>query len=108
MVEKKINEASNNIKVIFDSENNFVLTSNNPDLDRLISVVVDIKDKCDFSKLKIETDNKEFDKDGFEVILKSSISSFLSDIKINKENLQKAINSIKDDKYNKGEEENEK
>ena len=97
MVEKTIDENNSDIVVIFDSQNSFTLTSNNPDLDGLISVVITIKNKCDFSKLKIETNNNEFDKKGFEGILKTSISTFLNDIKINKENLQKAINSIKNE-----------
>ena len=97
MVEKTIDENNSDIVVIFDSQNSFTLTSNNPDLDGLISVIITIKDKCDFSKLKIETNNNEFDKKGFEGILKTSIFTFLNDIKINKENLHKAINSIKDE-----------
>ena len=108
MEEKKTNEISNNIKIIFDSKNSFTLTSNNPDLDSLISLIVKIKDDCDFTKIKIETENKEFDKDGFEGIIKNSRTAFLNDIKINKENLQKAINSIKEENEHEGEKNNEK
>lgn len=108
MEEKKISEELNNITIIFDSKNSFVLASNNPDLDGLVSKIVSIKDECDFSKLTVTTKNKEFDIEGFEGILKKSISTFLNDIIINKENLQKAIDSIQDKNDMKGESENEK
>lgn len=96
-MEEKINEQNNSLVIIFNSNNSFNLLSNNPDLDGLVEMVIKLKDNCDFSKIKVTTDNPDFDIKGFEGILKNSITSFLDDIKVNKESLQKALDSIKTD-----------
>lgn len=100
MEETKINEKEHDLVIIFDSKNSFNLSSNNPDLDGLIEMVIKLKGDCDFSKIKVETENPDFDIKGFEGILKNSIVNFLNDIKVNNENLQKALDSIKMDKDN--------
>lgn len=107
MEEKEISD-EDNITITFDTENSFILASNNPDLTGLVSKIVSIKDECDFSALTVKTNNKEFDTNGFEEILKNSIFAFLNDIKINKENLQKALDSVKDKNGMKCEDENNK
>jgi len=97
MEEMKTNEKTNSLVIIFDSKNKFNLSSNNPDLDGLIEMVIKLKDNCDFSKIRVETENSDFDIKGFEGILKNSITAFLDDIKVNEENFKKALYSIKNE-----------
>lgn len=92
-----INKINNDIKVIFDTTNYFILNSNNPNLDGFIAKILDIKDKCNFKTLKVETSNEEFDKIGFESILIKSIEDFINELEINKENLKNALDKIKDE-----------
>ena len=94
----KTSMIDNDIKVIFDSTHTFILSSNNPNLDGFITTILDIKDKCDFKLLKVETSNEEFDKDGFESILIKSIEEFIKELELNKENLKNALDKIKDEK----------
>lgn len=98
MAEQK-KEKNNDIKISIDSENFFILTSDNPDIDGLISKIVELKDSCDFNLLNIETENEDFDIEGFKEILIKSINEFLNAIKLNEENLQKFLNEISDDSY---------
>lgn len=94
----KTSKTNNDIKVIFDSTHTFILSSNNPNLDGFITAILDIKDKCDFKLLKVETSNEEFDKVGFESILIKSIEEFIKELELNKENLKNALDKIKDEK----------
>lgn len=84
----------NSIKIIFDNDNKIELNSNNPDLNNFVSKVVELKDTCNFENLEVETDNPDFDKEGFKSIVITSIKSFLKDIEINEEELNKALNCI--------------
>lgn len=84
----------NDIKIKFDAENEIILNSDNPDLNGFVSKVVELKEKCNFEQLSVETNNSDFDKEGFKGILLNSIKSFLEDIKISEEELKSALNSI--------------
>lgn len=74
------------------------LTSNNPDLDKLVKIVVNNKDVIDLDKLKISTNNKDFDIPSFEDILKTSLKEFLSKISINSQDLEKVMKTLENDR----------
>ena len=74
------------------------LTSNNPDLDKLVKIVVDNKDIINLDQLKVRTDNEDFDTPSFEDVLKTSLKEFLNKISINFQDLEKVMSTLENDR----------
>ena len=94
MAQKTKKTEDTKVKILFDESNIFELSSNNPELDQLVKMIVSIKDKCDFSNIKVVCDKDDFDKYNFEEILKKSINDFIEEIKINHDNLEEALKEL--------------
>ncbi len=82
------------VKVTFDT-NSIKLSSNTPDISLLISKIIEYEEKIDLKKIKVESNDKDFDEEGFELVVKKAISCFLEDIKINDKKVKEAIDEVK-------------
>jgi hypothetical protein len=78
---------------IFDQ--NFDLSTDNPSLDSLVDYVVNHRD-VDYSQLSVTCDGEDFDIESFRKALTEEIKELLIDIKINEDDLEKALEQIPD------------
>ena len=74
MDEKKLHVIINEIDI--------ELESNNPNLKKLVSVIINQDDNFDFNSIEIKIDDENFDKDSFKEILLHSIQEFKENLKI--------------------------
>lgn len=85
---------NNIIKIILNEKTEAVLTSNNPDIEAFIKMAVKNRDSIDIDKISIECESESFDNEGFLRIIKQTLKSLYSDIDINDEKLESALNSL--------------
>lgn len=86
------------IKIDFGNSINVELDSELPDINEIVKTIVKERDKIDINKIKVTSENDNFDSEGFKQIIKDSFSKFIEEIKIDKnsiKNIQKEINAIK-------------
>ena len=75
------------------------LESNNPDLKKLVNVIITQDENFDFNNIEIKIDDDNFDKNSFKEILLNSILEFKENLKridIKKKNLEQKINSLEE------------
>lgn len=81
------------------NKTDIALESNNPDLKKLVNVIINQDEKFDFNSIEIKIDDDSFDKDSFKEILLNSIQEFkegLKRIDIKKKNVEQKISSLED------------
>ena len=94
MEEKKI--------IVKINETNVELQSNNPNIKNLVEIILDQDDEYDFTTIKIECSDDNFDKDSFTKIIIDSITDFKKLLIIeDKNNNDKIVKIEKEKKENK-------
>lgn len=71
------------------------LNSNSPDIDALVSKVVENKDIIDPDSIEIKCDNSDFDCAGFKEIVAKAVKGFLHDIQIEENMLDAELRRIR-------------
>ena len=69
------------IKIIINNES-VELESNNPDLKKLVDLIIKQDDNYDYKMIDIETKDEKFDKEGFKDILIQSIADFKKNVQL--------------------------
>lgn len=72
------------------------LTSDSPDLQKLVQSIVANRDSIDVEKITVVCDDEKFDSKGFGDIVSAATKSFLDELKVDKEKLDAALAEIKE------------
>ena len=81
----------NSIKVIFTKEISITLSSDNPNIEEMMKVAIENKDKIDLEKITVDCEIDSFDSEGFKSIVKKSLETFYKDIELNKKELESIL-----------------
>ncbi len=76
------------------NDKKLVLTSNTPDMNKIIEFIVDNKNDIHIDDVSVEVDDDKFDKKGFEEMIKGVISDYLESLKLQKEQLDSIIEDL--------------
>ena len=76
------------------NDKKLVLTSNTPDMNKIIEFIVDNKNDIHIDDVSVEVDDDKFDKKLFEEMIKGVISDYLESLKLQKEQLDSIIKDI--------------
>ena len=72
------------------------LASDSPDLKSLVQVIVENRDAIDPEKIVVECDDERVDSVGFAEIISVAVTSFLDELRIDKEKLEIALSELKE------------
>lgn len=86
---------NNIITINFFKNKSYELTDNNPDINGLMKFALDIKDQFKIEDISVECEKHEFDKEGFEEILKESFNKFFDKLEVNSNELQTVLKDLK-------------
>lgn len=87
----------NKIIIKFGNQlNDIELESNTPNIDSLIKFVIDNRNKINVEDIEVTCDDKNFDEQGFQMIIVNSIKKFLEKIALNEEQFQIQIEKLKE------------
>lgn len=84
-------ESSEKLKICLTEECIVEISSNTPNVKKLIRGIVENRDNLDGSKITVQYEGEEdFDIIGFESVLKNTIDTFMSEISLNEQNYKKS------------------
>lgn len=74
---------SNDIILNLTDEVTFIFSSNNPNIDELIRLIIKNRDKINYENIDIKIrENNDFDYDGFIKVVKEMVKNFLESIEL--------------------------
>ena len=87
----------NSIEVILNNDSKVILSSNTPDIQNLITEIVKNRNSINYNQISVNASwQSDFDKKGFETLIKDLVKDYINQLKIENEAYQLAIDSIKE------------
>lgn len=71
------------------------LTSNTPDMQKIIDFIVENRENINVDEISIETNDEQFDKNGFEEMIKEVVNEYLNKIKLEEDELDRLLKELK-------------
>lgn len=84
------------VKVVLMPDHEVILQSDAPDIDALVSRIVQLKGQFDPNNITIECDHKGFDKTSFKDVVVEATNDFLEAIRLDKADYEAALATLPD------------
>lgn len=87
--------ATKEVTVILKPGHEVILKSDAPDIANLVSSIVELRGQFNPSDIRIECDQKGFDKQSFQEVVVEAINSFIEEIQLDEDAYKKVIEDLK-------------
>ncbi len=83
------------IILVLGEEINVELSSNTPDMQKMIDTIVKNREKINLDKIDVQiSENSNFDKQGFIEMIKNVINAYLEDLKLEEINYTNSLQNV--------------
>lgn len=83
------------IILVLGEEINVELSSNTPDMQKMIDTIVKNREKISLDKIDVQiSENSNFDKQGFIEMIKNVINAYLEDLKLEEINYTNSLQNV--------------